>query len=96
MNIGVGNDGKEKCKCKACGKEYTCASKSRTSHLAFHISICHMVPQFHDVGGMLIDYEEKLRSRKFYYRMNQEILSELIYLFTLLNGGCLGSTKIFE
>ena len=78
VKIGVGNDGKEKCKCKACGKEYTCASKSGTSHLARHIPRCHMVPQFHDVGGMLIDHEGKLRRRKFDSKINREILSELI------------------
>ena len=78
VKLGLGKDGKEKCKCKACGKEYTCASKSGTSHLARHIPRCHMVPQFQDVGGMLIDYEGKLRKRKFDSNMNQEILSELI------------------
>ena len=78
MKLGLGKDGKEKCKCKACGKEYTCASKSGTSHLARHIPRCHMVPQFQDVGGMLIDYEGKLRKRKFDSNMNREILSELI------------------
>ena len=78
MKIGVGKDGKEKCKCKACGKEYTCASESRTSHLARHIPKCHMVPEFHDIGGMLIDYEGKLRKRKFDSKINREILSELI------------------
>ena len=77
MKIGVGNDDKEKCKCKACGKEYTCASKPGTPHLTHHIPRCHMTPQFHDVGGMLIDYEGNLR-RKFDSKMNQEILFELI------------------
>ena len=37
VKIGVGKDDKEKYKCKACGKEYTCASKLGTSHLARHI-----------------------------------------------------------
>ena len=78
VKIGVGKDGKEKCKCKACGKEYTCASKSGTSRLARHIPKCHMVPKFHDVGEMLIDYEGKLRKRKFDSKINREILSELI------------------
>ena len=78
VKLGLGKDGKEKCKCKACGKEYTCASKSGTSHLARHIPRCHMVPQFQDVGGMLIDYEGKLRKGKFDSNMNREILSELI------------------
>ena len=78
VKLGLGKDDKEKCKCKACGKEYTCASKSGTSHLARHIPRCHMVPQFQDVGGMLIDYEGKLRKRKFDSNMNREILYELI------------------
>ena len=78
VKIGVGKDGKEKCKCKACGKEYTCVSKSKTFHLARHIPKCHMVPKFHDVGGLLIDYEGKLRKRKFDSKINREILSELI------------------
>ena len=70
MKIGVGNDGKEEYKCKDCGKDYTCSSKSRTSHLECHIPRCHMAPQFHDVGGMLIDYDGKLRRRKFDSKMN--------------------------
>ena len=57
---------------------YTCASKSRTSHLGRHIPRCHMVPQFHDIGRMLINYEGKLRKRKFDSKMNRAILSELI------------------
>ena len=76
MKIRVGNDSKENFKCKACGKVYTCASKSGTSHLAHHIPRCHMTPQFHDVRGMLIDYEGKLRRIKFDFEMNREILSE--------------------
>ena len=78
VKIGVGKDGKEKCKCKACGKEYTYASKSGTSHLARHIPKCHIVPKFHDIGGMLIDYEGKSRKRKFDSKINREILFELI------------------
>ena len=70
MKIGVGKDGKEKCKCKACGKECTCSSKSGTSHLAHRIPRYHMVPQFHDTKWMLIDYEGKLRKRKFDSKMN--------------------------
>ena len=37
-----------------------------------------MVPQFHDKGGMLIDYEGKLRKRKFDSKINREIFFELI------------------
>ena len=55
-----------------------CASKSGTSHLARHIPKCHMVTKFHDIGGMLINYEGKLRKRKFDSKINREILSELI------------------
>ena len=78
VKIGVDKDGKEKCKCKACGKEYTCASKLRTSHISRHILRCHKIPRFHDVGDMLIDSEGKLKKRKFDPKMNQEILYELI------------------
>ena len=61
----------------------TCASKSGTSHLAhhilrYHIPRCHMTPQFHDIGRMLIDYERKLRRRKLESKMNQGISFELI------------------
>ena len=78
VKIGVSKDDKEKCKCKACRKEYSCASRLGTSHLLRHIPKCHMIPQFHDVGEMLIDCEGKLRKRKFDFKMNREILSELI------------------
>ena len=79
----MGNDGKEKCKYKACRKEYTCTSKSGTSHLARHIPRCHMVPQFHDVGEMLIYYEGKVRRRKFDSKMNREIFFQLIVTHNL-------------
>ena len=54
VKIGVIKDGKEKCKCRACGKEYSCASRLGTSHLSCHIPKCHMIPRFHDVGKMPI------------------------------------------
>ena len=63
VKIWVSKDGKEKCKCRVCGKEYSCASRLGTSHLSRHIPKCHMIPRFHDVGEMLIDCEEKLRKR---------------------------------
>ena len=75
---GMSKDGKEKCKCRACQKEYSCASRLGTSHLSRYISKCHMIPPFHDVGEMLIDCEGKSRKRKFDSKMNREILSELI------------------
>ena len=78
VKIGTDKDVKEKCKCKACGKEYTCASKLGTSHLSHHIPRCHKIPRFHDVGDMLIDSEGKLKKRKFDPKMNREILSDLI------------------
>ena len=94
MKYRVGKDGKDKCKCKACMKEYTCSSKSRTSHLSRHIPKCHMIPQFHNVGEMVIDCEGKLRKiilgemvidcegklRKIIFdpKKNREILYELI------------------
>lgn len=78
LKIGIGKDGKEKCKCKTCGKKYTCVSKSGTSHLGRHIR-----PKFYNVGGMLIDYEGRLRMRKFEFKINKEILSELIIAYDL-------------
>ena len=78
MKNGVGKDGKEKCKCKVCWKEYTCSSKSRTYHISHHIPKCHMIPQFYNVGKLLIDCEGKLRKRIFYPKKNYEILSKLI------------------
>ena len=42
-----------------------------------------MIPRFHDVGDMLIDFEGKLRKRKFDSKMNREILSELIIAYDL-------------
>ena len=78
VKIRVSKDGKEKCKCRACGKEYSCASILGTSHLSRHIPKCHMIPHFHDVGELLIDCEGKLRKRKIDSKMNREILSELI------------------
>ena len=35
VKIGVGKDGKDKYKCKAYGKEYNCAGKSRL--LTYHV-----------------------------------------------------------
>ena len=61
MKNEVGKDGKGKCKCTACRKEYTCSSKSGTFHVSRHIPKCRMIPQFHNVGEMLIDCEGKLR-----------------------------------
>ena len=78
VKIGVDKDDKEKCKCQACGKEYTCASKLGASHLSCHIPRCHKIPSFHDVGDMLINSEGKLKKIKFDPKMNREILSELI------------------
>ena len=81
MKNGVGKDGKEKGKCKACGKEYTCPSKSRTSHLSRHIPKCHMIPQFYNVEEMLIDCERKLRKRIFDPKKNWQILSRKYHKF---------------
>ena len=70
VKIGVSKDSKEKCKCNTCRKEYSCASRLGTSHLLCHIPRCHMIPRFHDVKETLIDYERKLRKRKFDSKMN--------------------------
>ena len=52
--IGLTNDGVEKYKCKACGKEYSCSSKGGTSHLNHHISKFLMISRFDDVGNMIL------------------------------------------
>ena len=78
VKFGVDKDDKEKCKCKACGKKYTCVGKLGTSHLSRYIPRCHKIPRFHDVGDMLINSEGKLKKIKIDPKMNREILSELI------------------
>ena len=75
MKIRVGKDDKEKYKCDAYEKEYTYASKLGTSHLTRHIPSCHIVPQFHGIGEMIIDHEGKLRKGEFDSKMNREILT---------------------
>ena len=42
-----------------------------------------MVSQFHDIRGMLIDYEGKLGKIDFDSKMNREILSKLIFAHDL-------------
>ena len=44
VKIGVSKDGKQKCKCRACRKEYSYASRLGTSHLSRHIPKCHIIP----------------------------------------------------
>ena len=43
-NIGV-VDGVEKCKCKGCGRLYTCNSENGTTHLRRHVQKFHLIPK---------------------------------------------------
>ena len=56
--------GAEKCKCKGCGRLYTCNSHNGTTHLRHHVQKCHLIPKYNDVGAMLVDHSRMLRSRK--------------------------------
>ena len=54
-----------KVKCNGCGKEYAWSdSNYGTSTLKRHMDVCTSLAKYKYVGGMLLDYEGKLRSRK--------------------------------
>ena len=55
-------DGAEKCKCKGCGRLYTCNLDNGTTHLRCHVKKCQLIPKYNDVGAMLIDHLGMLRS----------------------------------
>lgn len=79
--MGVGDDGKERAQCKACGKDYVCGgSRYGTSTLQRHISKCEKMPKFSnvDVGKLMIDQTGKLRSRKVDQRLLREMISMAI------------------
>lgn len=49
-----------------------------TSHLNHHLNSCKLVQKFHDVNGMILDAEGKLRKKKFDHKVNREILAEIM------------------
>ena len=63
----IKKEGKEKAKCKGCGKEYAIGGRQYgTSTLGRHLVKCtsSQIAQYHDVSNMIIDNSGKLRSRK--------------------------------
>lgn len=74
-SIGI-VDGKEKYKCKGCGKEYVvCGSKYGTSTLNRHIPKCVALPKYHNIGVMMLDEQGKLKSRQVDHKRIREIIS---------------------
>ena len=47
-------DGAEKCKCKGCGRLYTCNPDNGTTYLRRQVQKCHLIPKYNDVGAILI------------------------------------------
>ena len=70
-------NGKEKAKFNACGAEYVFGgTKVGTSSMLCHLSKCMVLKKLKDnnVGKMIIDHVEKLRSRE----IDQKVLDDLI------------------
>ena len=62
-------------KCNRCGKEYVLSdSNYGTSTLKCHMNVCTSLSKYKDVGGMLLDHEGKLRTKK----IDQKHLRKLI------------------
>ena len=80
--IGV-VDGVEKCKCKGCGRLYTCNSENGTTHLRRHVQKCHLIPKYNDVGAMLVDHSGTLRARKLDHKAYRDALSRCILMHDL-------------
>ncbi|CAK8576547.1 unnamed protein product [Lathyrus sativus] len=79
IKIGIGIDGKEKCKCKGCGSILGCKATGGTTHLIRHVDSCKFLLEKHgNVGDMLLDMEGKLKRRKFDQKVNREIIAEMI------------------
>ena len=81
-NIGL-VDEVEKCKCKGCGRLYTCNSDNETTNLRRHVQKCHLIPKNNDVGAMLVDHSRMLRSRKLYHKAYQDALFRCIIMHNL-------------
>ena len=76
-------DGAEKCKCKGCGRLYTCNSDNKTTHLRCHVQKCHLIPKYNDVGAMLVDHSRMLRSWKLDHKAYRDALSRCIIMHDL-------------
>ena len=76
-------DGAEKCKCKGCGRLYTCNLDNGTTHLRRHVQKCHLIPKNNDVGAMLIDHLGMLRSSKLYHKAYRDALSRCVIMHDL-------------
>jgi len=81
--VGV-KDGKEKAKCNACGQEYVIGgTKIGTSTLLRHLKKYNVSPKYKDVGVMIIDNIEKLRSRELDHKHFREIMTMAIVKYGL-------------
>lgn len=72
VKIGVGGDGKQKCKCKSCGKVYTCGYVG-TSHLHYHITKCPVITK-----SRIQNAAEKLEVRRLDQRVVRELTTQMI------------------
>jgi len=55
VKIGPSADGKEKCKCKGCGKELSCQSTGGTTHLGRHTKNCmSLKSKFGNLGSLAL------------------------------------------
>jgi len=74
-------DGKEKAKCNGCGAEYVVGgTKIGTSTMLCHLSKCLVLKKLKDngMGKMIIDHAGKLRSRKIYQKVVDDLISMAI------------------
>ena len=74
--IGVGEDGKEKCKCKGCGKVYTCGRRVGTTVLHRHISKC---PKPYNVGRKtMVDRAKESGARNLDQKVVRDLMTRMI------------------
>ena len=76
-------DGVEKCKCKGCGRLYTCNSDTGTTHLRRHVQKSDLIPKYNGVGAMLVDHSRTFRSRKLDHKAYRDALSRCIIMHDL-------------
>lgn len=80
--IGKKQDRVERATCNGCKTEYKVGPKPGgsnygTSHLRRHIDTCKFISYFNP-HQMLMDYEGKVKARKFYPRISRDMLAEAI------------------
>ena len=80
--IGVASN-RKKCKCKTCGKEYSCSGKLGTSHLHCHICKSLTIPRFDDIGNMIVNYTTNMRFRKLDHNVVCKLTAQMIILHDL-------------